>query len=46
MPVAKIHLLEGQYDEARLDALSRAIQNSLISALDIQSPGIRGIWVK
>ena len=26
MPVAKIHLLEGQYSEARLDKVSNAIQ--------------------
>jgi Tautomerase enzyme len=35
MPVAKIHVLEGQYDEARLGKLSGAIQDALISALGI-----------
>jgi hypothetical protein len=35
MPVAKIHLLEGQYSEARLDKVSNAIQRALIGALDI-----------
>ena len=35
MPVAKIHVLEGRYDKARLSDVSRAVQNALISALDI-----------
>ena len=35
MPVAKIHLLEGQYSEARLDKVSNAIQKALVGALDI-----------
>jgi phenylpyruvate tautomerase PptA (4-oxalocrotonate tautomerase family) len=35
MPVAKIHVLEGRYDKARLGNVSRAVQNALISALDI-----------
>src|ERR1700757_238001 len=35
MPLAKLHVLEGQYDEARLDKVSSAVQNGLISALDI-----------
>jgi hypothetical protein len=35
MPVAKIHVLEGRYDKARLGEVSRAVQNALISALDI-----------
>jgi hypothetical protein len=35
MPVAKIHVLEGQYNEARLGKVSSAIQNGLISALGI-----------
>jgi hypothetical protein len=35
MPVAKIHVLEGQYDEARLGKVSRAVQSGLISALGI-----------
>jgi hypothetical protein len=35
MPVAKIHVLEGRYDEARLDRVSSAIQQGLITALGI-----------
>ena len=35
MPLAKLHVLEGQYDEARLDKVSSAVQNGLIDALGI-----------
>ena len=35
MPVAKIHVLEGQYNEARIGKVSSAVQNGLISALGI-----------
>ncbi len=35
MPVAKIHVLEGQYDERRLTNISKAIQDGLISVLKI-----------
>jgi hypothetical protein len=35
MPLAKIHVLEGQYDEARLGRVSSAVQNGLIRALGI-----------
>src|SRR6478672_11079022 len=35
MPVAKIHVLEGQYNEARLGKVSGAVQSGLISALGI-----------
>src|SRR3954447_20927748 len=35
MPLAKIHILEGQYDEDRLRHLSSAVQDALISALKI-----------
>ena len=35
MPVAKIHVLEGQYDESRLVKMSSAVQNGRISALGI-----------
>ncbi|SEF01122.1 Tautomerase enzyme [Rhizobiales bacterium GAS188] len=35
MPVAKIHILEGQYNEARLGKVSRAIQDGLMSALGV-----------
>src|SRR5262249_38062529 len=37
MPLAKIHVLEGRYDEQRLDKLSRAVQESLIAVLKIPS---------
>ncbi len=39
MPLAKLHLLEGQYDEARLGKISSAVQNGLISALGIPPEG-------
>jgi hypothetical protein len=35
MPVAKIHVLEGRYDEARLGKVSRAVQDGLMSALGV-----------
>jgi hypothetical protein len=35
MPLAKIHVLEGQYDEARLGRVSSAVQNGLISTFGI-----------
>jgi hypothetical protein len=35
MPLAKIHVLEGQYDDARLGRVSNAVQHALISALGI-----------
>ncbi|MGB8898062.1 MAG: tautomerase family protein [Methylocella sp.] len=35
MPVAKIHILEGQYNEARIGKVSSAVQNGHISALGI-----------
>ena len=35
MPLAKLHVLEGRYDEARLGKVSSAVQNALISALGI-----------
>jgi phenylpyruvate tautomerase PptA (4-oxalocrotonate tautomerase family) len=35
MPVAKIHILEGQYDEARLGKVSRTVQDALMSALGV-----------
>jgi hypothetical protein len=35
MPLAKLHVLEGQYDEARLGKVSSAVQNGLISALGV-----------
>ncbi len=35
MPVAKIHVLEGRYDEARLGKVSGAVQNALVVALGV-----------
>ena len=35
MPLAKIHVLEGRYDKARLGKMSEAIQNALIDVLGI-----------
>src|SRR5260370_9287950 len=35
MPLAKIHVLEGRYTEARLGKVSDAIQHGLMSALGI-----------
>jgi len=35
MPLAKLHVLEGQYDEVRLGTVSSAVQSALISALGI-----------
>jgi hypothetical protein len=35
MPLAKIHVLEGRYDERRLGNVSRAVQDALISILKI-----------
>src|SRR5258708_21951684 len=35
MPVAKIRVREGQYDEGRLGKVSRAVQNGLMSALGV-----------
>jgi phenylpyruvate tautomerase PptA (4-oxalocrotonate tautomerase family) len=35
MPLAKIHVLEGRYDERRLANVSQAVQEALISILKI-----------
>jgi len=35
MPLAKIHVLEGRYDERRLGNVSKAVQDVLISILKI-----------
>ena len=35
MPLAKVHVLEGQYDTTRLEKMSEAIQNALIEVLGI-----------
>ena len=35
MPIAKLHVLEGQFDEVRLDKVSSAVQRALITALGI-----------
>ena len=43
MPTAKVHLLEGQYDSARIGQLSEAIQNAFIEVLGIP---VRGLAAK
>ena len=35
MPLAKVHVLEGQYNSARIEQLSKAIQDALIEVLGI-----------
>lgn len=35
MPVAKIHVLEGRYDETRLGKVSKAVQDALMSVLGV-----------
>ncbi len=35
MPIAKIHVLEGRYGERRLNNVSKAVQDALISILNI-----------
>jgi len=35
MPVAKIHVLEGRYDEASLGKVSGAVQTALVAALGV-----------
>ncbi|MBX9828538.1 MAG: tautomerase family protein [Xanthobacteraceae bacterium] len=35
MPVAKIHVLEGQYEETGLDRVSKAIQDALMKVLGV-----------
>jgi hypothetical protein len=37
MPLAKIHVLEGRYDERRLSNVSKAVQDALINILKIPS---------
>lgn len=35
MPLAKIHILEGQYDNDRLDRVSAAVQAALVNTLGV-----------
>jgi hypothetical protein len=35
MPIAKIHVREGHYDEQRLSSVSKAVQDALIGVLQI-----------
>jgi hypothetical protein len=35
MPVAKIHVLEGRYNETQLGKVSKAVQDALMSALGV-----------
>ena len=37
MPFARIHVVEGRYDERRLGHVSKAVQDALISVLKIPS---------
>jgi hypothetical protein len=37
MPLAKIHVMEGRYDEGRISEVSRAAQDALIDILKIPS---------
>ena len=37
VPIARIHVLEGRYDERRLGHVSMAVQDALISVLKIPS---------
>ena len=37
MPIVKIHVLDGRYDERRLGSVSRAVQDALESILKIPS---------
>ena len=37
MPIAKIHVHEGRYDEPRLSNVSKAVQDALISILKVPS---------
>jgi hypothetical protein len=37
MPLAKVHVLEGRYDQSRLARLSEAVQTALIEVLGIPS---------
>jgi 4-oxalocrotonate tautomerase len=37
MPIARIHVLEGRYDERRLGQVSKAVQEALMSVLKIPS---------
>jgi len=43
MPLSKVHVLEGRYDQVRLAGLSEAVQNALIEVLDIP-PRKRPAW--
>jgi hypothetical protein len=43
MPVAKMHVLEGRYDERRLSNGSKAVQEALISILKIPSDDFLGL---
>jgi phenylpyruvate tautomerase PptA (4-oxalocrotonate tautomerase family) len=37
MPLAKIHVLEGRYDERRLSTVSQAVQEALMRILNVPS---------
>src|SRR5712672_4208460 len=44
MPVAKIHVLEGRYDQVRLGKVPRAVQDALMSALGVPPEDFFGIF--
>jgi phenylpyruvate tautomerase PptA (4-oxalocrotonate tautomerase family) len=35
MPLAKIHITEGRYDEARIDKISEGVQAALMNTLGV-----------
>ena len=37
MPIVKIHVLEGRYDERRLSSVSASVQDALVSVLKVPS---------
>ena len=37
MPLAKIHVLEGRYDQSRIAKISSAIQSALMNTLRVPS---------
>jgi hypothetical protein len=45
MPLAKIHVLEDRYDERRLSNGSRAVQDALVSILNIPPQEADDPWL-
>ena len=46
MPLAKIHVLESRYDEQRLSALSRSVQEALIAVSRSKSSANKRRWTR